>query len=90
MRRQIETRSGAQTKPSIRRHKSVAGTAVPAWTQIRRARKPKRIVPIGQVALSGPGIFDDFPQVIPVSRRELEVIETYLGDLLDGALGKLQ
>ena len=30
----------------------------------------------------------DLPQPIPVSQRELDVIETYLGDLLDEALGR--
>jgi hypothetical protein len=33
-------------------------------------------------------ILDDLPQPIPVSQRELDVIETYLGDLLDEALGR--
>jgi hypothetical protein len=40
--------------------------------------------PEGQTGLC---IVDDFPQGIPVSGRELDVIETYLGDLLDEALG---
>jgi hypothetical protein len=35
------------------------------------------------VALAGPDVADDFPQSIPVLERELEVIETYLGELLD-------
>jgi hypothetical protein len=29
---------------------------------------------------------DDLPDNIPITPRELEVIETYLGGLLDGAL----
>jgi hypothetical protein len=37
---------------------------------------------------AGPDVVDDFPTAIPVTRGELEVIETYLGALLDGALGK--
>jgi hypothetical protein len=39
-------------------------------------------------ALAGPGVVDDFPVAIRVSQRELEVIETYLGDLLDDSLGR--
>jgi len=31
---------------------------------------------------------DDFPQTIPVIPRELDVIETYLGALLNDALGQ--
>ena len=37
---------------------------------------------------AGPGVVDDFPTVIPVAACELVVIETYLGALLDEALGK--
>jgi hypothetical protein len=36
----------------------------------------------------GPDVVDDFPPAVPVTRGELEIIETYLGDLLDDALGK--
>jgi hypothetical protein len=31
-------------------------------------------------------VVDDFPQTIPVTPRELDVIETYLGQLLDSVL----
>jgi hypothetical protein len=34
-----------------------------------------------------PKVIDDFPQAIPVIPRELDVVETYLGALLDAALG---
>jgi hypothetical protein len=37
---------------------------------------------------AGPDVVDNFPQNIPVAARELDVIETYLGVLLDDALGK--
>ena len=33
-----------------------------------------------------PQVIDDFPAVVPVTQRELEVLETYLGALLDGLL----
>jgi hypothetical protein len=33
-------------------------------------------------------ILDDMPQAIPLARRELDVIETYLGTLLDDVLGR--
>jgi hypothetical protein len=36
---------------------------------------------------AGPDVVDDFPTAIPVVQRELDVIETYLGALLDDALG---
>jgi hypothetical protein len=39
------------------------------------------------VTWAGPVVDDDFPQEIPITRRELDVIETYLGTLLDDALG---
>jgi hypothetical protein len=40
--------------------------------------------------VTGPDVVDDFPTAIPVARRELEVIETYLGALLDDAFGQRQ
>lgn len=39
------------------------------------------------VTCAGPVVVDDFPQEIPITRRELDLIETYLGALLDEALG---
>lgn len=39
-------------------------------------------------AKAGHGVVDDFPQDIPVAPRELDVLETYLGGLLDDALGE--
>ena len=32
-------------------------------------------------------VVDDLPQQIPVSRREIEVLETFLGPLLDEFIG---
>jgi hypothetical protein len=37
-------------------------------------------------ATDEPIVLDDFPEVIPVARPELEVIETYLGGLIDRLL----
>jgi len=31
-------------------------------------------------------VVDDYPEIVPVTQRELEVIETYLGSLLDDML----
>jgi hypothetical protein len=42
------------------------------------------------VSLSDLRVLDDFPADIPVSHRELEVIETYVADLVDGALTRAQ
>ena len=41
---------------------------------------------VDAVTWAVPDVVDDFPQEIPITRRELEVIETYLGALLDEAL----
>jgi hypothetical protein len=35
-------------------------------------------------------IVDDFDQVMPVTQRELDVIETYLGSLLDDLLRPIE
>ena len=52
------------------------------------ARRP--LIPRGAPTFveAGPDVVDDFPTAIPVVQRELDVIETYLGALLDDALGK--
>jgi hypothetical protein len=33
-----------------------------------------------------PQVVDDFPAVVPVTQREIDVLETYLGSLLDDML----
>ena len=33
-----------------------------------------------------PRVIDDFPAVVPVTQREIDVLETYLGSLLDDML----
>jgi hypothetical protein len=35
-------------------------------------------------------VVDDFPTVVPVTQRELDVLETYLGSLLDDLLKRKQ
>jgi hypothetical protein len=42
------------------------------------------------VTIAEPGleVVDDLSQAIPVAQRELDVIETYLGALLDHVLGE--
>jgi len=50
-------------------------------TPMMRGRAPTLVV-------AGPDVIDDFPTAMPVTQGELEVIETYLGALLDDALGE--
>ncbi len=33
-----------------------------------------------------PEVVNDYPEIVPVTQRELDVIETYLGSLLDDML----
>jgi hypothetical protein len=56
--------------------------------QRRRKSKPAPLIGSGPPTFAGVGVVDDFPTAIPVTPRELDVIETYLGALLDDALGK--
>jgi hypothetical protein len=37
----------------------------------------------------GPQVTDDFRELMPVTKRELDVIETYLGALLDDMLMRI-
>src|SRR5262249_11707715 len=56
-----------------------------------RGRKSKLGRPIRGGSLRfvqpDPDVVDNFPKAIPVASRELDVIETYLGALLDEAFG---
>jgi len=58
----------------------------------RRRRKFELARPVrpGAVKFATPCVLDNFPQTMPVAQRELDVIETYLGELLDDALGRLK
>jgi hypothetical protein len=38
------------------------------------------------ITWASPRVIDNFPQEIPITRREIDVIETYLGVLLDDTL----
>lgn len=42
--------------------------------------------PIAGDAIVEPSVLDDLPEVIPVAGRELDAIETYLGNLIDQLL----
>ena len=55
--------------------------------QRRRRFELARSIPLDAITRAGPDVVDDFPQEIPITRRELEVIETYLGALLDALEG---
>jgi hypothetical protein len=37
-----------------------------------------------------PQVVDNFPTIVPVTQRELDVLETYLGSLLDDLLKQKQ
>jgi hypothetical protein len=72
--------------PGNRQSHGVAGPDRRAGAASRRGRKSDVMKPIRPERPTG--IVDDFPQRIPVSQCELDVIECYLGDLLDEALGR--
>jgi hypothetical protein len=77
MRRNPAPRLESDNRPSTR-----AGVAR------RRGQKSGVVSRISPTKLIGSAILDDLPQPVPVSQRELDVIETYLGDLLDETLGR--
>ena len=84
MRQKLDSSSGVPPDLDTRRRPDVDSLVAP-----RGRRHSYRAISVhpGALELAGPGIIDDFPHAIPISRRELEVIETYLGDLLVEALG---
>ena len=62
-----------------------AGFHAPRPAQSRRpiARRPANVAPAVEVV-------DDLPSLVPVTQREIEVIETYLSALVDEALAGTQ
>ena len=58
----------------------------------RRNRKLQPVQPIGREAVKtidlDAAVLDDFPESIRAFQAELDVIETYLGALLDEVLGQ--
>ena len=84
-------RRRAAFRPPIRTAQptpSILGT-LPDGPNAQRRRNSELARPIRRDAVTwaGPVVVDDLPQEIPITRRELDVIETYLGVLLDEALG---
>jgi hypothetical protein len=71
--------SSTSVSPVIRennQHSSADGSHLRADRQ-QNSRKVNR---------HWPRVVDDFPEIMPVTQRELDVIETYLGSLLDDLL----
>jgi hypothetical protein len=70
----------------------------PSSTQSRLARGNRiaedgRLIAVDQSVRNAglaARVVDDFPEAIPVTRHELDVIETYLGALLDEASASAQ
>jgi hypothetical protein len=75
-------------EPNKCQRQDVAGRGRQAGIAPRRGGKSNVVSPIRPTRPIGFAIVDDFPKRIPVCGRELDVIETYLCDLLDEALGR--
>jgi hypothetical protein len=88
--RRSSARRRAAFRPPIRTAQStpsILGT-LPDGPNAQRRRNSELARPIRRdFTWAVPVVVDDFPQEIPITRRELDVIETYLGALLDEALG---
>jgi hypothetical protein len=89
MRRKPDSRYGARTELGMRRP-AVASRHRHAEVKPGRGLKSGMARPVRPFMFDGPDVVDDFPQVIPVVQRELDVIETYLGALLDDSLGRTE
>jgi hypothetical protein len=92
MRRKIGSASPARINAAIRLRRRVAGLAnqanvecCPGLANGRNIQPGRR--PTLTIVEAGLKVVDDFPQAIPVAQRELDVIETYLGAVLDDVLG---
>jgi hypothetical protein len=70
------------------RHEGSQHRACAAKTRHRKPYPTLHIDPdVKGFDKTNPHVVDGFPQAIPVLERELDVIETYLGSLLDQMLG---
>src|SRR6516164_2282010 len=87
-----------------RHHQGVAGPTGQAYARRRprliaglsgQRRRKSRLEPLIRRRApppveAGPDVIDDFPTAIPVTPRELDVIESYLGAFLYDALEKFE
>jgi len=78
MRRKRRSTSTALIDPDDHRRRCVGGSHAPANHHYR------------SYPADGPQVVDDFHEVMPITQRELEVIETYLGALLDDMLKRME
>jgi hypothetical protein len=80
MRRKPSSTSTARIDPDDQRRRSIGGLRAPDNIHCRPH----------PADADGPQVVDDFRDVMPVSQRELDVIETYLGAVLDDILKRTQ
>jgi len=79
MRREPKSTSVALIDADGRRRESVRGSRMQGRPQVTaRGTHP-----------FCPQVVDDFPEAVPVTQGELDVIETYLGSLLDDMLKRM-
>jgi len=78
MRRKPSSTATARIDPDNNQRRSVGGLWVPGSLHCR----PQ--------PAEGRQVVDDFREAIPVSQRELDVIETYLGAVLDDMLKRTE
>ena len=78
--------AGPTGQADARRPRLIDGPNAQPRRKSRLAPLIRRGVPT--LVEAGPDVVDDFPAAIPVTPRELDVIEVYLGTLLDDVLGK--
>jgi hypothetical protein len=93
MERKAASKIQVLTEADLRRRQHaptpIARSARPKPTG-QRPRRPFDKKPISPTALSAvppAPVLDNFPSAIPVGGQELDVIETYLGALLDELVG---
>jgi hypothetical protein len=78
MRRKPSSTSTARIDPDNHRRRSVGGVRAPGNLHCRPHPTDE------------PQVVDDFRDIMPVSQRELDVIETYLGAMLDDMLKRTE
>jgi hypothetical protein len=103
MRRKPGSTAVVRIDPEYHRRRCVGGSTLrsvlpqerskadpPSSRKAPKSRLGHLVLPKVSTTAGGPQIVDDFFEIVPVTQRELDVIETYLSTLLDEMLGRVE
>jgi hypothetical protein len=94
MKRKVASTGRVRTGAARRERQYAPGPTAQPRPPARRGRKPRHaltapqtLAPAQSALPQGLHVIDDLPEAVPVRAQELEVIETYLGTVLNELIG---